>query len=355
MIKIRAVARFFKKKLFFVGLLLIILLGLFLYRSKANKSQDAPTLINPQYQDLVKTLDLTGTVDAKKKARLRFLAGGKIVYLGAQEGDWVKQWQTIASIDQRDLQKRLEKSLNLYMQQRWDWEEIQDDIKDRTLDTSERRSVDQNQWTLENSVIDVELQDIAISQAHMSAPFAGILVFSPVSTAYTQVTSADYFELIDPDSLILRAEVNEEDVPLIELGQTATIELDAYPKDSIQTQLSYIAYQSNLTASGTVYAIELPIALDTIKMQYGEGISLLNRFRLGMNGDVKIVLEKKNNVLTVPLICIKMSDDQYLVEIMTKDGKVVDQPVEIGLETDELVEIVSGLTTADQVVLPSLK
>ncbi|HQM15930.1 MAG TPA: efflux RND transporter periplasmic adaptor subunit, partial [Candidatus Woesebacteria bacterium] len=253
------------------------------------------------------------------------------------------------------LQKRLEKSLNLYMQQRWDWEEIQDDIKDRTLDTSERRSVDQNQWTLENSVIDVELQDIAISQAHMSAPFAGILVFSPVSTAYTQVTSADYFELIDPDSLILRAEVNEEDVPLIELGQTATIELDAYPKDSIQTQLSYIAYQSNLTASGTVYAIELPIALDTIKMQYGEGISLLNRFRLGMNGDVKIVLEKKNNVLTVPLICIKMSDDQYLVEIMTKDGKVVDQPVEIGLETDELVEIVSGLTTADQVVLPSLK
>lgn len=342
-----------KFKLIIALLLLFFVVWRVSAKQQANKSE--LVFANPEYRDLVKTLELTGVVDAKKKARLRFLAGGKIVYLGAEEGDQVKQWQTIASIDQRDLQKRLERSLNSYMQERWDWEDLQDDIKDEFLDTSERRSVDKEQWNLDNSVIEVELQDIAISQSVMSSPFTGILVSTPVTSTHTQVTATDYFEVIDPNSLIFKAEINEEDVPLVRVGQSATIELDAYPNQPLATHLSYISYQSSVTSSGTVFLIELPMFVesDQDNDESMNGKSILDKYRLGMNGDVSLELERKDNVLTVPLISIKQRDGQSYVEIKSTDGKTEDRLVEVGLETEEYVEIISGLSENDSVVIPS--
>ncbi len=344
---------FIKKQKF--KLLIALLLALFIsWRVFANQQTNKTELVfaHPEYRNLVRTLELTGSVDAKKKARLRFLAGGKIVYLGAEEGDQVKQWQTIATIDQRDLQKRLERSLNNYMQQRWDWEDLQDDIKDELLDTSEQRSVDKQQWTLDNTVIDVELQDIAISQSVMSSPFTGILVSSPVNSTHTQVTATDYFEIIDPQSLVFRAEINEEDVPLVKLDQAAIIELDAYPNQSLESQVSYISYQSLIKSSGTVFLIELPlINEDANNLETGK--TMLDKYRLGMNGDVSLELEKKDNVLSVPLISIKQRDDQNYVEIKSADGKTEERLVEIGLETEEFVEIISGLSQEDLIVIPS--
>lgn len=335
-----------------IALLIIIFIG---WRVFAKQQTNKTELVfaHPEYRDLVRTLELTGSVDAKKKARLRFLAGGKIVYLGAEEGDQVKQWQTIATIDQRDLQKRLERSLNNYMQQRWDWEDLQDDIKDELLDTSERRYVDKEQWNLDNSVIDVELQDIAISQSVMSSPFTGILVSSPVNTTHTQVTATDYFEIIDPQSLVFRAEINEEDVPLVKLGQSAIIELDAYPNQPLESQLSYISYQSLIKSSGTVFLIELPLISESNNNNLETGKTMLDKYRLGMNGDVSLELEKKDNVLSVPLISIKQRDGQNFVEIKSADGKTEDRLVEIGLETEEFVEITSGLSQNDLIVIPS--
>jgi RND family efflux transporter MFP subunit len=338
-----------------IALVLLVLGGWWFFSQKQSQEEQLQT-ITPEYRTLIKTLDLTGVVDAKNKVRLRFLAGGKIVYLGVREGDWVKQWQTIASVDARDLQKRLEKSLNQYMQQRWDWEDVLDESKDQALDTSEHRYVDQQQWDLENSVIDVEIQDIAISQSVMSAPFAGILVYSPVTTAYTQVIATDYFELIDPQSLIFKAEVNEEDISLIKLGQTANIVLDAYQAEELPTQLDYIAYQSTQTASGTVFLVEFPLVKDSQAEQLTQseaGKELLSKFRLGMNGDVQIILEKKEDVLSLPLITTIQRDDQVFVEILTNDGEIETREIQIGLETDEYVEVLSGLKPeTDQVILP---
>ena len=342
-----------KFKLIIALLLIFLIVWRVLAKQQTNKTE--LVFANPEYRDLVKTLELTGIVDAKKKARLRFLAGGKIVYLGAEEGDQVKQWQTIASIDQRDLQKRLERSLNSYMQERWDWEDLQDEIKDELLDTSEQRSVDKEQWSLNNSVIDVELQDIAISQSVMSSPFTGILVSSPVTSTHTQVTATDYFEVIDPNSLIFKAEINEEDVPLVRVGQSATIELDAYPNQPLTTNLSYISYQSSVTSSGTVFIIELPMIVesDQENNESVSGKSILDKYRLGMNGDVSLELEKKDNVLTVPLIAIKQRDGQSFVEVKTSNNNTEDRFVEVGLETEEYVEIISGLSEEDFVVIPS--
>lgn len=323
--------------------LLIAAGGYFLWK-QTSASQTELVFEQPQQRDLIQILELSGIVDAKTKARLRFLAGGKITYLGAQEGDWVKKWQTIATIDQRSLEKQLDKTLNNYMIERWDWNQTLDDTEDRWLPKSEERQVDQEQWQLENKVLDVEIQSLAIDNTVMSAPFAGILVQSPVSTSGVQVLSTDYFELVNPESLVFKAEVDEEDVAKLALGQTATISLDAYPDQTLETQLSYISYQSAQSSGGTVFLVELPI-------QEAD----LAKYRLGMNGDVAIELNKKESALSIPLVATRERGDKFYVDVKAPEGSpdpTIEKEIEVGLETERYVEVLSGLKPTDQVVIP---
>lgn len=348
----------FIKKRYKILLIIAAVAGFGLILIQRSKPSEPEQLFeNPQYRDITKTLEVSGHVDAKKRARLRFLAGGKIVYLGAQEGDWVKTWQTIATIDQRDLQKRLERTLNTYMQQRWDWEDLQDDIKDEILDTSERRAVDKQQWNLDNTVIDVEIQDIAISQSVMSAPFAGIMVSQPVTTPGVQVTGNDYFEVVDPQSLIFRAEVNEEDIALVTNDQKAKIVLDAYLDEELEASISRISYISTQTSSGNIFLVELPLIKKAVTQESSSnqetGRMILDKYRIGMNGDALIELESKENALTIPLIATRVRDGKNFVDIKSSNGEIEERLIEVGLETDEFVEVLSGLTNQDLVLIPS--
>lgn len=322
--------------------LVIIGIGYAIYQ-RSQTPEPEQVFEKPQYRDIVKNLELSGSIDAKRKARLRFIAGGKITYLGAEKGDWVEKWQTLASIDQRDLEKRLERTLNLYMQQRWDFEGAKEDFEDSLQTLDERRAQDKRQWDLENSVIDVQLQDIAISNTIMSAPFSGVLVQKPVSVAHTQVLASDYWELIDPESLIFRTEVDEEDVVLLKLNQAGTIILDAYPDEELSSEIDYISYKSTEGALGTVFEVEISIPTSA------EG---LNKYRLGMNGEVLIELDRKEDALTIPFISTKSRDRRVFVDIKTADDQIEEREVKLGLETDEYVEVLEGLSENDLVLIP---
>ncbi len=322
--------------------LVIILILVFVARSNASKNSTQLNFEHPVQGSITKTLEISGHVDAKQKARLRFIAGGKVVYLGAQEGDAVKKWQTIASIDAASLSKSLQKNLNLYMKERWDWETTTDSNKDQPLDTVEQRTVDKEQWDLNNTVIDVEIQDIAIKNTALYAPFDGVLTSSPTAVTGVQLLANDYFEIVNPESLIFRAAVDESDISFVSKGQNANLVLDSYPDEIISTSVSYVSYVSTETSSGTAFIVEFPLN----KAANG------NLLRIGMNGDINIVLESKDDVLTIPTVSITQRDNKTYVGVKTGENQSEEREVKTGLETDDTIEILEGLSVADEIVVP---
>ena len=178
-----------------ISFLVIILLLVSFWQINATQ-KNKPKLIfaHPKYQNIVKKLEVSGVIDAKQKARLRFATGGKIVYLGAKEGEQVKKGKTIATIDRVTLEKQLQQDLNLYTKERWDWENTKDDIKDRWINDTEKRTVDQVQMDLNNEVLDVEIRTEAIKNSAIYAPFNGVLTFSPTAVTGVQLLATDYFE-----------------------------------------------------------------------------------------------------------------------------------------------------------------
>lgn len=340
--KLTSLLNWIKKrwKLALVLTIILLLIGGW-QLSKANSGDQELTYEPVRRGSLTKTLDISGIVDAKEKARVRFLAGGKLVFLGAQEGDWVKKWQTLASIDKQALQKQLQQDLNFYADQRWSFEDYQDEYDYAVESLATRKNLDKQQRALENQVLTVEMRDIAIKEASLYSPLEGVLVKSPSTVTGVQLTASDYFEVINPKTLIFRAEVDEADINLISLGQKSVIELDAYDGQSLETQLSYIAYSSTTGSSGTVFLVEFPLLSED-----------LNRYRLGMNGDAKIIIESKDDVLIVPFEATISRDGKYYVNIKNPAGQPEEKEVQLGLETEDEVEIVSGLAEGDLVLIP---
>lgn len=306
------------------------------------KSQVKLTFVAPQREDITSSITISGRVDAKEKARLRFAAGGKVVYLGAKEGETVKKWQSLATIDRSTLQKQLNQNLNVYMKERYDFENTRDDIKDRAIDTAESRSVAQQQYDLENQVLNVEIQNIAIANTTIYSPFEGVLTVAPTAVSGVQLLATDYFEVVNPKTLIFRATIDEIDMHRIAKGQSSQIILDAYDEEKLDSYISYISYTSSESSSGTVFLLEFPIDSQNIE-----------KYRIGMNGDALIKLAEKKDVLTIPLDAISERDGKVFVSVKADNQEQKEErEIKVGLESEDEIEVLEGLSENDQVVLP---
>lgn len=320
----------------------VVVWWFFLRKKPDNKEYDFHIL---QSQNLIKTLDIDGVIDAKKKALVRFEFGGKVTAIKVKEGDFVKKGQILATIDGAELQKRLEKSLNFYEQNRLNWDQQLDDIEDRTIDKRESRQVEKNQITLDNSVIDVELIDIAMRDNILRAPFSGLIVKAPSEAKNIYWSATDGFELIDVNSLYFKALVDEIDLSKVYLQQRGQIEIDAYEDEFIDTMVDYLSYQGIESQNGTAFITDLLMPRQ----------DNLNKYRLNMRGKASLKLEEKDDVLAVPLEALGKEGDNYFLQVW--QGKDEKEPIKkvkvtLGMETENMVEVISDeLQSGQKIVL----
>lgn len=334
------VKRFLRRHWLVISILAILLIGGGFWFWKSQ--QPAPvtyTLENPKRQDIAYVIEASGAVQAREVARLRFLGGGRVVFIGAQQGDWVKRGQTLATIDRSSIQKQLERELNTYEMDRYDFEQTNDDLG-LIEKIEEERTAKKNQLGLENSVLAVEIQNIAFRDTYVSAPFAGVLTSSPTNVAGVQLSPSDYFEVVNPASIYFTVAVDESDIGKVKVGQSATIELDAFTDESIETTVERIGYRAIEGGSGTQFLVDLSLP---------EGWQ--NRVLLGMNGDVDILLDRAENALTIPLLATKLRDGKTFVDV--KNGETIEErEITAGIESEEFVQVLSGLDESDNVVIP---
>lgn len=300
-------------------------------------------------QPLTVTLTASGSLAAHRQANLKFQSAGRLAWVGVREGDRVGQWQAIASLDRRSLEKNLQKELNDYLKTRWDFQDNRDtygvttdNLDKHTLTAAARRVLEKSQFDLNSSVLDVEIQTVAKEFATVLAPFSGIVAELAQPAAGVNVSLTDPIAtVIDPTSMYFSAEIDELDIAGVLPGQSTQLTLDAYPDEPLDTTVSEIGFSPiTLSGGGTGFEVKfsLPVANDAL------------RYKLGMNGDAAIVLAEKPSALVLPLEAVVMRDDLVMVQQQVGD-ELVEKEIRTGLETDEYIEVTGGLSEGDTVVV----
>jgi RND family efflux transporter MFP subunit len=336
--------KFLKKRWYIVLIVITVASFIFIQNRKAARSPDnQPDTYRVKRETLEETLSLSGEIDAGEKITLKFQTSGRLAWVGVKEGDAVKKYQAIAALDQRDLKNRLQKYLNTFVSQRLSFEQTQDDYWNKQFDLSElirtnaERTLQDSQYDLNSSVLDVELQNLTVEYANLWTPIDGIVTRIDVPFSGVNITPASAeFEVINPETIYLSVTAEQSDVVLLAEGMEGKIVFDAFPEKAFIGVVDYISFAPSPGETGTVYKIKLVLDSQAMRLP----------LKLGMTGDVDFVLSELPEVLSVPLKFIKEDDKGEYLDL-TRSGKREKIYIKRGEEIDDRVEIKSGIEIGD--------
>lgn len=334
---------FLKKRWYLIIVIFLVFLFIF-YRQIIQTKGKKETIYKVKRQTLKETLSLSGSIDAEEKVTLRFQTSGKVAWVGVKEGDYVKKYQAIASLDQRDLKNRLQKYLNSYMKQRLNFEQTKDDYWQKQFDLSEtirkksERILEQNQYDLENTVLDVEYQNLILENASLWTPIEGIVTRVDIPFAGINITPAQAeFEIVNPKTIYFSATADQTEVVNLKEGQKGEITFDSFPNEKFEGEIYWIAFSPKTGETSTVYRIK-------IKFNKQD-----KNFKLGMSGDVNFLIKEKKDVLVVPQIYLKKDKKGDYVNLV-ENKKVKKIYIKKGEEIEGEVIIEKGLNEGDIII-----
>jgi RND family efflux transporter MFP subunit len=342
--KLKSLISYLKQRKLFTGFIILVSFGAVILGIK----HLVPVPLEKRYQlatvsrqDLKKTVTSSGTIESQTQLELKFQTSGQLAWVNVHEGDEVKKWQALAGLDPRELQKTLEKYLRDYSKERNDFDEAQlETYRNQELTDTVKRILEKNQWDLEKAVLDVELRDLALKYATLLSPIDGLVTHIDVPVSGVNITpAAAVFTVVDPVNLNFEAEIDETDIGFLAVKQPAELSLDAYLDETFPVTVDSIDFNSTLASDGST------VFIAKFKLDNPDR----TKFRLGMNGEVKITVAEKTDALTVPIEAV-IEQETDVVKVI-KDNQVIEQPVQLGLITDDQAEVLSGLEPGQTIVV----
>ncbi len=342
------------KKIIIIGVILLIgSIGVFRIKAQ-NKTEEKikfnprkETIIQPERKNIKEEINLTGSIDASEKANLRFQASGQLAWVGVKVGDSVKKYQAIAGLNQTNLKKQLQYDFNTYRSALATFDDTQDTYKNEKenliLTDDMKRILVRAQNTLDNSVINYELQELTLKYSTLITPISGIVTDIDQPSSGINVTPATAtFYIINPESIYFKAQIDQEDVVKIKVGDKTTINLDSFPDQNFESEVIHIDFTPVSGQSSTVYEVHFKLPIENNRDL---------KYRIGMDGNAIISLREIENSLIIPIDSTHQEDDKDYVLIKESGQKdLVKKYIKLGIETDENIEVLEGLSENDQIV-----
>jgi HlyD family secretion protein len=177
----------------------------------------------------------------------------------------------------------------------------------------------------------------AVANVSIVAPVAGVVTAVNIVVG-ANAPSGAAISLASAD-LQVTADFSETDLPSLKVGQPATVTIKAVAGTAVDGVVSAIAPQA-ASSSGGVVAYAVTIALTTPPAE----------IRMGMSAQVTVTLAQSTNVIAVPTSALGGSAGAYTVQVLDSNGQPQPVTVQVGLVTNTLAEITSGLSVGQRVV-----
>jgi HlyD family secretion protein len=394
-----------KKKLFIFGglglLVLILIIVVLVGGSKENIILVQAEKV--QKRNITQTVTATGTINPEFKVVITPEVTGEIISLPVKEGDVVKKGQLLIKIkgDQYMAQKdRLEanlKSSEASLQ-------IRDAELNRVTLEYDRTKELHSKALASDSELETAQANFLTAKASYDQAVANVLqskaqlrevmdilnkttIYSPMDGIVTQLNvefgervlgsgysqGTNIMTVADLNNIEAVVDVDENDVVLVSIGDTANVTIDAFGDKVFHGVVSEIGNSAKATGFGTQEQV----------VNFSVKIKLLDldpNLRPGMSCNANIETETVSDVLSVPIQSVTARTDVPVkndsskaekkeetendmmknkkpkeVVFLVNDGKAKMVVVETGISDDNYLEIKKGVETGDEVISGSYR
>lgn len=293
-----------KKKRILSLIILILLAACLLIFTKIKGSSNhlnAIREIRPTVGSMRVVISSTGTVYPKNRLEIKPPVSGRVEEVLVREGESVRVGQVLAFMSSTERAALLDAASDQSEEELQYWQKMYQRIP-------------------------------------LKAPIKGEVIVATTQPGQTVTTSDSVIVL--SDQLIVRAQVDETDIGKIKLNQNADIILDAYPDTQIKAKIDHIYYESQTVNNVVVYKVDL---LPENAPEF---------FRSGMSASINFVIENKENALILPMEALQQDkNENYVLIKQAGNPNPIKRVVKVGIAEGENYEILSGITSADTIVV----
>jgi len=271
----------------------------------------------------------TGTVEPAHWAKVASVIRDRIMEICDCEGREVKKGDVLARLDDREVRAQL---TELKAREEFSKRELSrvSELIGRgsaTTQAHERASMDLRQI---QGLISVQMEKI--DDYVIVSPMDGVVLRRDGEIGEIAEAGQILYRVGVPKPLRITAEVNEEDIPRVALGQKVLLRTDAFPDHPLEGTVGEITPMGDSVAK--TYRIRIALPNDT-------------PLKPGMSVEANVVTREKQDALLVPR---EAAQGTYVSVINGNHAER--RPVTFGIRGTRAIEVLSGLTEGERIAVP---
>ena len=359
----------------------VILAAAIIYAVLGQENGEPVTVAVPSTGTIVERIPANGKIHPVTEVKISPDVSGESIELNVEEGDRVSRGDLVIKIKQDvyiSLRDRAAATLNAtraqYQQQKASFTQAEQNylrnkqlygqkaisLQEFQASTAEyemaREQLNAAEYNIESAVASLDEAEENLTKTVIYSPIDGIVSSLSVEkgervVGTSQMAGTEMLRIADFDMMEVLVDVNENDIIRITKGDTADIEVDAYPGRTFKgvvTQIANSAKNLGSTTTALTDVTNFEVKVRILRESYAD---LLTSdpipFRPGMSASVEIETERKDGVTKIPLQAVTPDGCVFVLDRQSSTVRKV--AVTTGIQDIENIEVISGLGAADTV------
>jgi HlyD family secretion protein len=358
------------KKIFKVVLLLLLVGSFFwtiwFFYNKSKTPDEVFKTEKPAVTNIIRKTVATGSVVPRREVFVKPQVSGIIDELYVVAGKMIKKGDVIAKvkiipnmISLNEAESRVNKSQISFDQAKTDFDRYQQLFNGKIISPSEFQQYEirlrQAREELKAAQDNLDLIKDGVAKSSGTATntlikstITGMVLDVPVKEGFSVIEANTFNEgttiasVADMGEMIFEGKVDESEVGKIKSGMDLILTVGAIENYKFSAKLEYIAPKGVAENGAIQFQIKAAVKLDPDHF-----------IRAGYSANADIILERKDNVLSVPESVLQFSGDTTFVEVETGTNTYRKQVLKTGISDGINIEILNGITDKDKIKVPA--
>jgi membrane fusion protein, multidrug efflux system len=303
-------------------------------RAGANNRPSPVEITTVSKGTLARTSTVSGILEPLRTVGVNAQMSGALLTVNVEEGNYVRQGQTLAQIDARELEAQVRSATAAL--------ELAESTAKRSDELWKQRIVtaleyERDRAALSSAQASLEQLKTRLGYATILSPIGGVVTEKRLEAGDIVSPQTRLFSVADISTLVSRVMVSELEVPLLRQGAAVDVTVDALGGARVPGRIRRV-FPSADTITRLV-PVEVALTGSAIT-QLRPGYTIRSMFRLG----------SRNDVLLIPTRAV-MGPAGARTVVVVRQGKSERRIVRVGPDVDGTTEVLEGLAVGDTVIV----